>query len=75
MVSVERKEEAIESEAGIDRHQAQESVCPWSNTLGGTGGVTGCPEHQAPTQGRGAAGTGSGSERRARSRIEGSTSE
>jgi len=69
------KEEATESKPEIDLHQAQESNCPWSNTSGGTGGEAGCPEHHPPKQGRGAAGTGSGLECPARSRIKGSISD
>ncbi len=60
--------------SGIDAHQAQVPSRP-SKVPAGTAGVSGCPVHQAPEQGRGPRGVGSGSNGPARSRIKGSTSE
>jgi hypothetical protein len=74
LVFAERKERAVETSTGIDAHQAQDPSRP-SNVPAGTGGVAGCPEHQAPRQGRGPRGTETGSDWPARSRIKGSTSD
>ncbi len=73
-VSAGRKEGAVLTSAGIDAHQAQDASRP-SNVPAGTAGVSGCPVHQAPEQGRGPRGTESGSDGPPRSRIKGSTSE
>jgi hypothetical protein len=71
---VDRKEEAVETSSGINANKAQDPSRP-SNSPDGTGGVAGCPEHQAPEQGRGPRGTECGSDGPAKSSIKGSTSE
>ena len=66
-----RKEGSGETKAGADGHQGQESSRPSSTPIGAAG-AAGCPEHRTPEQGRGTGGTGSFSDRPARSRIKGS---
>jgi hypothetical protein len=74
LVSADRKEGAVETSSGIDTNKAQDPSGP-SNSPDGTGGVAGCPEHQAPEQGGEPRGTECGSVGPAKSSIKGSTSE
>jgi len=78
LVSEATEKEAGVIKPGIDAHQAQEPSRP-STTPAGTAGAAGCPEHNAPEQGRGSGGTVSGSDGLATppawSRIKGAISE
>jgi hypothetical protein len=74
VVSSERKEGPVEAKHGISMHQAQESSRP-SHTPAGTDGAAGWPEHHVPEHGSGDEGTGSGSDRPAKSKIKGSIRE
>ena len=73
-VSAKRKESPIKAKPGTDAHQAQESRRPSKNPAG-TAGAAGCPEHNAPEQGRGGTGAGIPSDSPARSWIKGSISD
>jgi hypothetical protein len=65
-VSVRREEGTVAASSGAGSHQAQDPRRP-SKVPDGTDGITGCPEHQEPEQGRRAGGIGSGSDGPARS--------
>jgi hypothetical protein len=73
-VSANGKERADLTSPGIEAHQAHDPSRP-SKVPAGTAGVSGCPVHQAPEQGRGPRGVESGSDWPLRSRIRGTTSE
>jgi hypothetical protein len=73
-VSAKKRESPIKAKPGSDAHQAQESRRPSTNP-GGIAGAAGCPEHNAPEQGRDGTGTGIPSDFPARSWIKGSISD
>ncbi len=56
-VSAKRNEPPVKVKPGTGACQAQESMRPSENPAG-TAGAAGCPEHNAPEQGRGGSGMG-----------------
>ncbi len=73
-VSAQRKVSPIKAKPGTDAYQAQVSMRPSKNPAG-TAGAAGCPEHNAPEQGRGGRGMGIPADSPARSWTKGSISD
>jgi hypothetical protein len=69
---VEGKDAAFKAKSSTEAFQAQESSGS-SNTAAGTAGAAGCPEHNAPEQGRGNGGRGRSSDGPDRPWIKGSS--